>query len=335
MRKEQRVKEVIRLLSQESSGLTTKELAAALNVSERTIYSDLNFIESELSLPLQRPSGKSGTPDGCYSLKLNDSSFKFAPWHSQILEHPMGSSISLIGKREVEFLASEFLTESFSTKSKELTGKLKILAYELIDCKEGQVKMRHFLQALKENAEMEITYTTFSRENELSKRIIQPYGLVWFNASWYAVAYCRLRQSVRIFKLDRVIQTRMLDSHFALPLDFSLDEYFAQSWGIVVDSNQKPKEVKLLFSPKVANEVIKYRYHPSQQNRWVDHGWLEVNFKIAAVTEMKNWVLSWGEDVLVIEPEELRQELVQLLKVCLKNWDFAENDSQGEYYRWQ
>lgn len=321
MKKEERIKQIIELLqqAQKIGGISIKELARELNITERTVYSDLKFIESEMAMPLQRPKVKSRNCEGKYLLKIENSDWELTPLYSLVLEKKFWPGISIIGRSGTGCPEDTKIFADLHIKFQDLSGKLKIKDHELVNFTEGKEKLKSFLQSLIENRELEITYTAFYRNHEVSRRTIRPYGLVWFNANWYTVGYCLLRKAIRTFKLDRVIKVELLNTTFSNPNNFSLDQYFAQSWGVIVNPDQSPKEVKLLFSPQVANEVIKYRYHPSQQNRWIDNGWLEVTFSITAVAEMKKWVLSWGSDVLVVEPEELRQELVQLLKACLQN----------------
>lgn len=328
MGKEYRVNQIITLLKkeQENGGLSIKELARELDVTERTVYSTLNYIENEMALPLQRPGRVSRMNNGKYRLNIDTN-------YDEPLDRDLDSLMtrkSLWSDDEFSNSNRQFFHLTHRTGSGKtgtllmaMEGKIKVRDYELVNDKDNKDTKYNVLKSLMNNYELEITYTAFYRNREVTRRTIHPYGLVRLGATWYAVAYCLLRQSIRTFKLDRIVRSQVLNTTFDVPQEFNLDNYLAHSWGIIVEPDQKPQEVKLLFSPKIANEVIKYKYHPSQRNRWVDNGWLEVSFGIASVTEMKNWILSWGADVLVLEPENLREELVQLLKVCLKNLEVS------------
>lgn len=325
MANENRVNHIISLLkkAEGSEGLSIKELALQLDVTERTIYSDLNFIENMMNLPLQRPGRVSRMNNGKYKLKIDTNQHDYIGFDLySLLKHQ--KCLGLKGVLLNPSIRCESLTQENNIKKsnallKSLEGKIKIKDYELVNGKDNRETIANLVNSLINNYELEIAYTAFKPQYEVTRRTIQPYGLVCLGATWYVVAYCLLRQSIRTFKLDRIVRSNVLCTTFDKPLEFNLDNYLRHSWGIVVEANLKPQKVKLLFSPKAANEVIKYKYHPSQTNRWVDNGLLEVSFCIASVTEMKNWILSWGAEVLVLEPEILREELVQLMKACLKN----------------
>lgn len=43
----------------------------------------------------------------------------------------------------------------------------------------------------------------------MTGRDVEPLGLLWGEAGWYLVAWCRLRSAVRGFRFDRVRSVRL------------------------------------------------------------------------------------------------------------------------------
>lgn len=66
-----------------------------------------------------------------------------------------------------------------------------------------------------------------------TERAIDVYGLVYHTGFWYAVAYCHLRADLRIFRLDRVRQIRVLDERFSVPHDFDALEHLISAIGSI------------------------------------------------------------------------------------------------------
>jgi len=63
-----------------------------------------------------------------------------------------------------------------------------------------------------------------SSQAEETERAVDPYGLVFHAGLWYTIGYCHLRQDLRMFRLDRVLQTELLEETFTRPPGFdSLD----------------------------------------------------------------------------------------------------------------
>ncbi len=59
-----------------------------------------------------------------------------------------------------------------------------------------------------------------SGQSEETQRAVDPYGLVFHAGLWYTVGYCHLRQDLRVFRLDRVLQAEPLEESFTRPPDF-------------------------------------------------------------------------------------------------------------------
>lgn len=80
-------------------------------------------------------------------------------------------------------------------------------------------------QALAERRTLEIVYFSMTRE-EFTTRRIDPYGLKPEGDLLWVVAYCHLREDMRVFRADRVKEATLTGESFEKPIDFSLDEYF-------------------------------------------------------------------------------------------------------------
>jgi predicted DNA-binding transcriptional regulator YafY len=63
----------------------------------------------------------------------------------------------------------------------------------------------------------------------MTERAVDVYGLVYRTGYWYAVGFCHLREDIRIFRLDRVRHTRVLDEPFIVPSQFDALQYLIDS----------------------------------------------------------------------------------------------------------
>jgi predicted DNA-binding transcriptional regulator YafY len=60
-------------------------------------------------------------------------------------------------------------------------------------------------------------------------RTFDAYGLAYHGGSWYAVGWCHLRQALRSFRLDRIVQVAPVDASFARPPGFDALAYLVES----------------------------------------------------------------------------------------------------------
>src|SRR5262249_33704234 len=69
--------------------------------------------------------------------------------------------------------------------------------------------------------------------------------------------------------------------------------------------------VRLRFSPSAARYVREKTWHPSQQLVDLASGGVDLSFRINQLAEVKRWVLSFGADCEVIEPQELNNDVTR------------------------
>ncbi|MCW3098749.1 MAG: YafY family transcriptional regulator [Chthonomonadaceae bacterium] len=72
-----------------------------------------------------------------------------------------------------------------------------------------------------------------SLEGNASERAFDPYGLVYRRSHWYAAGYCHLRGSVRLFRLDRMVEAKLLEETFERPKAFDVLDFVRISLGSV------------------------------------------------------------------------------------------------------
>lgn len=164
------------------------------------------------------------------------------------------------------------------------------------------------VQALKDCHRVKIWYYVAYNKQE-TERVVEPYGLICKRQNWYLVAHCLTRQSIRVFRIDQIMDVHAyISEKFSYPAGFSLKEHMAQSWGVINDGDVC--RVRLKFSPEVAFRVRNMVYHPSQKlEEELADGSILVSFQVCGLEEMKTWIVQWGKHVEVLEPHRLRQDM--------------------------
>ena len=78
--------------------------------------------------------------------------------------------------------------------------------------------------------------------------------------------------------------------------------------------------VKVKISPKWARWVGEKIWHESQKAKKNGDGSLELTFQVAGLDEIKRWILSFGLECQVLEPEKLRKLVQQDLQRTLAQY---------------
>jgi predicted DNA-binding transcriptional regulator YafY len=69
----------------------------------------------------------------------------------------------------------------------------------------------------------------------VTERAVDVYGIVCRGGFWYAVGYCHLRQDVRVFRLDRVLQAEIREETYTRPTSFDCLEHVARAVALMPD----------------------------------------------------------------------------------------------------
>jgi predicted DNA-binding transcriptional regulator YafY len=143
--------------------------------------------------------------------------------------------------------------------------------------------------------------------DELSRRRVHPYRLLYYRDNWYLIAWCEKARALRSFSLDRIV-TAHLTGEQVEPIDEpSLQQHIGGGFGIF--AGEVTAWAVLRFSPRMARWVADEQWHPEQVGHWRgDH--YELHIPYANPTELMMDILKYGPDVEVVAPAALRSQVV-------------------------
>jgi proteasome accessory factor B len=159
-----------------------------------------------------------------------------------------------------------------------------------------------------------IRFSYRTARGETSERVVDAYGLAVRGGHWYLIGLDRDRGEVRSFRLSRLASdVADLGEGSEPPEGFQAgDSLQAGPWG-----PGEPRTTALVaFSPDVAWLATK-GVTGSETVRVRDDGWTETRVPWQPGESLAGWVLSFGPDAEVIDPQELRDEVVGRLEATL------------------
>jgi predicted DNA-binding transcriptional regulator YafY len=152
---------------------------------------------------------------------------------------------------------------------------------------------------------IEMVYYTMSWKKE-SRRKVDPYRIWFFNGTFYLIGFCHFRSDIRIFALDRIKMLHQTKESFELPQDFDLEVFLGTSFGVY---QGEPTLVKIRFSPEVAGYIREKIWHESQKLEPQEDGSIIFEALVAGTEEIKHWILGWGSQAQILEPDRLKEEV--------------------------
>ncbi|GAB6178768.1 WYL domain-containing transcriptional regulator [Desulfotomaculum defluvii] len=160
-------------------------------------------------------------------------------------------------------------------------------------------------QAILDQVTVEITYESYSSHTNSARRV-NPYHMLFREGFWYLIGYCHLRGEIRIFRIDRIKRLETLDNKFQIPREFSLGDFFKNSWQL---GKGNLTTVKVLFYPPISALIRENTWHHTQKIEEIQGDSLIFTVCVEGTWEIKKWILGWGVGAICLEPEELRKEI--------------------------
>ncbi|HTI97408.1 MAG TPA: YafY family protein [Dongiaceae bacterium] len=141
------------------------------------------------------------------------------------------------------------------------------------------------------------------RRQEVTHRLVEPLGLVYYAENWHLIAWCRLRQDVRDFRTDRILRLELREERFAGHADFSLRDYLAAEM-----SSGQFELAQISFAPEVMDRVRREHYWGLVEEK-PGAGFVEVTVLEHSLDFLTHWVLSFGPQARVLGPERFCQKV--------------------------
>jgi predicted DNA-binding transcriptional regulator YafY len=307
-----RLMRVAGLLAAHPDGMHPRDIAERLGMSVRNVYRDLHALEDEVDVPTWSDGGRWGVLASAFlpplKLTLSEAMAVFLAArlmvrHADKYDPDLGS-------------AFEKLEENLPETLRAHVGRsLDVLQRAPLD--PGFIeRLRLLTRAWADRRVVEIEYEGAAyegRTGEVSHRVVRPWLIEpsLQTHALYLIGWDEGRQATRTFKLERIRSVSVTPRSFERPEAASLEAELRKGWDIIAD--QPAVEVRLRFSPAVADRVLETRWHPEQRTSREPDGSLIWSTTVSGTIEIRLWILSWGDDVEVLAPEALRADVAATL----------------------
>jgi len=310
-----RLLRILLIFSRKTTNVKAKELAQALEISVRQVYRDIECLK-QASVPIYSDkNGFSLMPD-FYMPKIS-------------LETPEILTLLILCssiKAQKGTPYCELLTSACDKIVNALPDGLKKVflnpAYDVmvdfgLETKVDYRKIEEMFSLIYEASiakkQLLISYYGIDTK-DTTERVVDPYAFKLNFGIWYLIGFCHLRGEIRTFRIDRIRQSEVLNKSFDIPENFNIDDYFLGSWGIMKGPEYK---VRLKFSASIADFISECSWHPSQKLSKNKDGSLNAEFNVDGLSEIKTWAMGFGENVEVLEPAELKEDIVKTMEKTL------------------
>lgn len=298
-------------LLQTKRTLTANELAHRFSVSTRTIYRDIRTLEVA-GVPIVTQEGKGFSIMDGY--RLPPVMFTREEAIALLTAEKMASRLTDAPTAQLSGQAMDKLRAALRRADRDyletLSPHIEVIGLGPGGPPDHANAYQQLVTAIAMQRVVRLYYSAADAD-EPTWREIEPIGL-YLSQQWHLVAYCRLRQESRNFRLDRIQQLTLTEEVFTARPE-TLSQYRAAQ----VD-HQSRQKVVLHFRPTTVPAESAQRLQDGKyQYGWAHdqvlaNGQLEMIFFVYSLPYMAAWLLPYAGAISVVEPPALRQQLGEL-----------------------
>lgn len=286
--------------------MTAKELAEHFEVCSRTIYRDVETL-AQAGIPIYTTKGNGGGIHLTESFVLNKSVLTEEE-QKNILTSLQG--MNALNIEEVQPVLSK-LGALFGSENENWveidfsSWNPDHLVSQRFTMLKGAIISRYI-----------VTFIYSAMNGETQLREVEPMKLVYRSSDWYLYAFCCLRKDFRFFKLIRMDELKVTENVF------TRKQIPPQTKSYTLPKADNQVQIKVRISAKMAYKV-RDEFATDQIKILQDCSYV-VNFFMPENEWLYEYLLCYGPEIEVLEPECVKKELVRRLQKALSKYEIGQ-----------
>jgi len=288
------------------------DIAKRFNISLRTVYRDVKTLE-EAGIPLI---GEAGVG---YSIM---DGYRLPP----VMFTREEATAFLTAEKFVEKLTDASTVANHKSAMYKIKAILKSAEKDMLEDMDGNIEVFKNLNQthLPDNDYIQTILNGIAQKNVLSveyfahhsqentKRDIEPVGIFYQDNYWHLIAYCRLRNDYRDFRIDRIGFLKVTDDFFTSRHP-TLKQYIAKT------AKEKHLETVIIKVEKVVYpNLSQQKYYSGFVSEKTVEGRIEMTFLTTSLEGFARWYMMFGDHAEIIEPVKLRERVKEIAKKLIQ-----------------
>ena len=285
-----------------------QEIADRFDISLRTVYRDVKALE-ESGIPVIGEAGMG------YSLM---DGYRLPP----VMFTREEAMAFLTAEKLVEKLTDRNNSANYQSAMFKIRAVLRSSEKDFLETIDDHIEVLHarhiqagnsdlnlhqtILRSVSEKKVVHIRYFSLYKQ-EQSERSIEPVGIFFLNSYWHLVAWCRLRQDYRDFRMDRIKSLTMTEEIFRQQHP-SIRTYLKQ-----LDKECQLTEVVMSVEKKYAGYLSDQKYYHGLLHEKEDGDKMILTFMTPSLEGFCRWFVMVGDIATVHKPAELKTRIRDLV----------------------
>ena len=221
---------------------------------------------------------------------------------------------SLMNDRTKRWLVNSFSVSNMIDEGREMKDRIL-----LDDVPGGAQFLSTMVEAMKVSRTVEITYLPLGHE-EPSVFHMNPYCMREHRQRWYVLGWIKERDAIRQLAFDRMVGADLTKQSFVYPQDFSPEVYYANDIGITVAESSPVETIRIRVYGRQVGLFRTLPLHKSQRDVESGKGYTDFEYQLRINSELKRELLAKANNIEVLEPQNLREEMIREARSILKRY---------------
>lgn len=285
-----------------------QEIADRFSISLRTVYRDINTL-NEAGIPII------GEPGIGYSIMEG---YRLPP-----IMFTKEEAISfLMAEKIVEKYTDLNTTDQFKSALYKIRSVLRSSEKEFLESTENNIlviksnyqrgnlqddhSLQDILSGINDKKIIQIQYTGIYKQ-EPTERKVEPIGIFLQNNLWYLIAYCRLRNDYRNFRVDHITNLEIKEEIFSTRHP-SLKEYL-----------EKTSKERDLFTVVIGVDKSIHKHLASQKyyfgfvSEVENENQIEMTFLTASIEAFARWYIVIAANARILQPDSMKERVKEII----------------------
>jgi len=289
------------------------------NICDSTIEKDLFAMRMEHDAPIKYSKRHHGYYYTDENFTIND-----IPLTEQDIEAIKFAANTLIQFKDVEMFKQfgfaidkifDRVTISGDPREKDIASHVQFeTAYSI----KGNEFLAPLLEAIRHKQIIQFEYESFQSAKRKTRRVV-PLLLKEYRNRWYLISFDCIKDGIITYALERMEMLENTSEIFHQKIDFSPENFFKNAIGITAnDSN--PEKIVFKADNIAAKYILSQPFHPTQE--LIKEGKNRSTFSLDVIIseELIRSFLSYGGEIEVVEPLNLRQTMIKRLNDMIENY---------------
>jgi predicted DNA-binding transcriptional regulator YafY len=190
-----------------------------------------------------------------------------------------------------------------------------IIYFEKSLNEQGQRWLNEVYEKIRHKKVMTVNYRPFDKP--ALTHILSPYFIKEYNNRWYVVGYEHNMQKVINIALDRFEGVQASLQAFIPADQVDHDAMYKYVYGVTIPDQVMPEKIVFKARPLLSRYLTTKPIHDSQSSLHSDDSGSYFSLFVVVNYEIRHKLLSYGEDIEVMEPQSLRHAMMENVKMTM------------------